>query len=232
MATGQLVDTAGFSYGPKVAGVLKALTGGLPGTADSMFVRPVRFWHRLAYAAAGSLTFQFFNVAKTRFVTNFPQASQLPANYGLALQGITLMVDSGIDLAGARVAAGAQAVATTLAAFTLAEELRTIHNNGVVRFKVNDRDVIPETYGLTAFPAGKGVDVAAAASSTATAASVGVVANGSPFWANRQLMDSPFPIAGGQNIEFTVEYQSLLTLTGGGVITAEMVGLLISPAGG
>jgi len=233
------MNTNGYPMSGGVSGVLSKICGGLPGGANSLFVRNQRFYHRVLYPTAGALNFTFFNVAKTPFITNFTQAAQLPANYGLALKGVSLSIKAGITLAtGAPLAAGAAFVGTpaaTSTALILAEALRLAHENATVSMWIGDKKLIDDVYGLDAFQPGRGLSGLASAGGTGHAsnfASAAYVTNGAPFAANQMQFETPYPIAGGQPIRLEVSYQALIPLPCDAVITAELIGQLISPAGG
>lgn len=219
----------GYAMGESVAGVLTKLSGALPGGRSKVQVRQMRIWHRVAYAPAGTTALlQFFNVARAVGVTNLEQPNQFPANYGFAVQSIGFRVDQGVDITGTPVAVGAESNVAAVGPAALVDQKRLIIENGEVNFVVGDKPVLKNVYGLDAFPSGRGIDGFAATATTASFA--GKSNNGAPFWANRAVFDTPWPIPGGQQFSLTVQYQNLLPLTGGGVILAEMVGLLVSPA--
>lgn len=229
----------GYPMSGGVGGVLGKICGGLPGGPNSLFVRNQRFYHRLNYPTAGALNFTFFNVAKTPFITNFPQAAQLPANYGFALKGVAFSIKAGITIAtGAPLPAGASFVGTLAATSTpliLAEALRLAQENSQVSMWVNDKKIIDDVYGLDCFQPGRGLDgltAACGAGSGATVVSAAYLNNGAPFAANQMMFETPYPIAGGQGVRLEVNYQALIPLPCDAVITAELIGQLISPAGG
>lgn len=190
-------------------------------------IRTKRYWHRQAYAAAGALSFTFFNVPNTRFVTNMPTAGALPAGYNFAAVALGLRVVQGIDLAGAAAASGAAMTASGVAPATIGEQMRLINSSGLVTMTVNGITEVDD-WGIDAFPTGRGLD--GAASVTTTASSVVAFSNGVPHVSNRREF-GPLPLAIPQNANFslTIEFQTLLPLTGGGVIEAYLDGFLVTP---
>lgn len=213
------------------------ITGGLPvnsqNTNRTIRLRKYTFWHRLAYAAAGATSFSFFNAAKSRFVTNMPQAGALPAGYYFAATSLSLRVVQGIDLAGAAAAtgAGATADAATMAPFTLAEQLRLINSSGLVKMQVNGITEVEE-YGIDNFPTGRGLDGAAAGATTDTtiSAALAFMNNGAPHLSNkREFAPLPVAIEPGASFQVDVEFGTALALTGGGVFEAYLEGILVTP---
>lgn len=190
-------------------------------------IRTKRYWHRQAYAAAGALSFTFFNVPNQRFVTNMPTAGALPAGYNFAAVALGLRVVQGVDIAGTPVAAGAAFSATGVAPATIAEQLRLINAQGLVTMTVNGITEVDD-WGIDAFPTGRGMDGATALATTASGAAS--FSNGVPHVSNRREF-GPLPLAIPQNANFslTIEFQTLLPLTGGGVIEAYLDGFLVTP---
>jgi hypothetical protein len=224
----------GFAINENVGAVARQIGGGLPGGEAKVQVRNgQRYWHRVAYGSAGTAgTISFFNVAKTPYVTNFPQAASLPANFAFMLSSICFKLYQGIDITGARVAGGAASSVSSGAPLTLAEEMRTILENGVVNFAISDRPVLDNIYGLDAFPSGRGIDVQPTIATTAGTTTTGAAIsnNGAPLWANRMTWGTPYPILAGQSLRLDVTWQNALSMTGGGVLMAELVGDLVLPA--
>lgn len=219
------------------AGVFSRIVGALPINQQHINPKAVRMrkwtiWHRQAYAAAGAVSFSFFNAAKSRFVTNLAQAGQMTNGYWFAAESIGLRVVPGVDMAGAAAATGASAVAdaATMAAYTLAEQMRLINSSGLVTFKVNGVAEVEE-WGLDAFPVGRGLDGAAAGATTDTtiSASLGIFNNGVPALSNKRKFDPlPVPIEPGAAFGLDVEFPAALPLTGGGVFECFLEGTLVS----
>lgn len=223
----------GYAMDSRVAGVLEQICGGLPGGFGGVIVRPVRFYHRVAISAtaANNALFTFFNTAKQNGVTNFPQANGLPANFGLALQAVAFDIEQGVTIAGAAAATGAVA-SNSANQSDVAEQVRLLYKNAIVNLAVGDKPIIDNWYGLDAFPSGRSlqIDGALATTATTTTTSIAAVQNGAPLNANLGYFNTPFPIMSGQQLQFTAAYQTGLPLTGGGVLKAELIGLLVSPA--
>lgn len=204
-----------------------------------------RFWHRLAYAAAGTVAkIQFFNANPTAFVTNVFNANALPQNYWFETRSIGIRCEASQGLDGTGGATGNEvsnpaAVAAIAAddALTTGLQLMRIIRNGVVKFTVADIDYF-ERYGLDSLPYGGGPSVQGAISTdnSTTAAvtsnysrAIMAVHNGDPNIQNRLRYAQGLVIPPLVNWGMSVQYQSLLPLTNGGVIEAYIEGNLFTP---
>lgn len=270
--------TNGFAMKPAVANALKSLVGGLPAGESQVWVRPYKIYHRVPIMAAGAIqSLLFFNAPRARGVTNLDQANTLPANYAFAIAAMRFDFIYGFDELGYRL--GVRTAAPTTAQFQASavnfgtagavitdvlaqqwkqqEKTRELMNQGVVTLTIAEKPVF-EIFGLTSFPAGKGLNTnnvfSSAMTNAASAQSIQDamtnVTNGVPVVSNRFDFGSPYPIAAGQQFSVKVELMRPLDWTEtnlgplngvattgsvaaeltAGTLTCELEGLLISPA--
>ncbi|MGH7242920.1 MAG: hypothetical protein ACREJD_05830 [Phycisphaerales bacterium] len=200
--------------------------------------RPWRYRHRKTFAAAvaAGSTFTFFDESQNNMVTNLPQAGQLPEGYVFRVRAVRFRVIAGIDITGAAVAAGALSAGAGAAAVQspvpLQEQLRIIHENGNVLFKVKDVDQVND-FGLCNFPAGSGTDgfgsVDGGGAATLSQA-ISAFSNGTPLQGNYFDLSPGVLILPSTAYQLSVNFKPALTLTGGGVIEACLEGRLYTTA--
>lgn len=218
--------------------------------ADPRFpirVRPSwRYWHRQAYAAAGTTdVLRFFNQAATDFVTNMQQPNTLARDYWFKVYSIGVRVIAGMGLTGAANAANNNEVKQVTAVgalaaqepMTILEQMLRILRSGVTTFKIGDATYL-ERMGLDTLPFGSGPSVTgqAALDNNTTAAAAqyygttfGVTNNGDPFAMNQLRFRVPLVIPPQLSFGLDVRFQSALALAGGGVIEAYLEGDLYTP---
>jgi len=236
-----------FGYLPRIAQAIVQVRAGTPEPFyDDIYVGDVEFSHRLAYAAAGSLGFTFFNVAESKGIIDLPgNGAGLPKNYAFIYTGCAFELETGVDINAANDADGAQianeestasATATQTAPTSgevpavTAEQIRKILRNGDVNLFVNG-NVIDHFYGLHRAPAAGGpqIQVSMGGTTTAEKALIGAVCNnGDPSFQNRRTV-RPQLITHNSPIKLQVDYTTLLALTSAGVLTAKLWGTLVKP---
>jgi hypothetical protein len=270
--------TNGYAMKPEVARVIEAVCGGLPAGQNQVWVRPYKIYHRVPVMAAGNiLTLDFFNARRQKGVSNLDTPNSLPANYGFALTSLRFDFLPGFDELGYRL--GVRTAAPTTAQYQASalnfgsagavitdalaqmwkwqEKIRELMNQGVITLTIAEKPVF-EIFGVTSFPAGKGLNVNAvhqtsmtnAASAASIQDSMNNITNGVPVISNRFDFGSPYPIMAGQQFGVKVELQQKLDWTEtnlgplnsiattgsvaaeltAGTLTCEMEGLLASPA--
>lgn len=270
--------TNGYAMKPEVANVIKAITGGLPAGQNQVWVRPYKLYHRVPVMAAGNiLTLNFFNANRAKGVTNLDIPNSLPANYGFAIASMRFDFLPGFDELGYRL--GVRTAAPTTAQYQASalnfgsagavitdvcaqmwkwqEKVRELMNQGIVTLTIAEKPVF-EVFGITSFPAGKGLNVNATFQSAMTAAaasnsiqdSLNNITNGVPVISNRFDFGSPYPLLAGQQFGVKIELQqkvdwtetnlgplNSIATTGSvaaeltaGTLCCELEGLLASPA--
>ncbi len=252
----------GFPMDELVRQRMRQIAGGIPGDGDATLTTPQSYYHRVNYPTAGSTQFRFFNEPRARGITNLDTPNQFPANYGFLLRSISFDFLPAFDRQGAHCSATVANSSLSLSAIAAAtadqlarpwrwnEKVRELMSQGVVTFKVGQRDIF-EVFGLTNFPSGKGVvsnpgvsnmlDTSAAANSLGTM--MNQVTNGAPVFCNRWEFYEPFPIAPNQTFELTVDYLTAVSFSEAGrgpmegdagatagVLMCEMLGQLVIPA--
>jgi hypothetical protein len=225
--------TNGYPLKPNVARATEAMIGGLPGGDSQVWLRKTKIWHRLNVLADGSQNqFTFFNEPRAIGVTNLDQANTIPANYTFLCIAPRFNFYPGIDRGGFRVGVSggaptaAQLQASSMnfgtAAATITdniaqiwkwqEKIRELMNQGEVVMTVAEKPVFT-IWGLTSFPAGKGLVVNSGVTNTMTAAAASNsiqdamtnVTNGVPQVQNAFSMgNKPYPIVAGQQFAMTV----------------------------
>ena len=192
-------------------------------------VIPVRYYHRLDYAVAGSTTnFQFFNVAETPYITNFPGASGLQNNFALMIDSIGIDFEPGVSAAGAFAATPSAYMATT-APLEHAEVARRVFNSGRVIMSIDSRKYV-DCGPLKHFSIGAGVELSGVHCNNTAAPTINGAINannGAPFAGNRGYQFSrPIPLLPGQKPDFTAAFQTAIPVSTASTIRAEMVGYL------
>lgn len=239
------------------------------GSNANVLITPWSYWHRRDVPVAGQTNYTFFNEPASLGITNLDNQGQIPANQVFEVHGMSFHFLPGFDRVGQRagIATGSltqaliessilnrsAVIASSLdPAAPLAlwpEKSRELLEQGQVKFTVSSRTLLNQ-YGLTQFPAGRGVlsESNQALSATFTAAA-GIstvrqnVFNGAPFNANVERFASKVGIFPGQafgvtvdynrSVDFTQQYAGpLYNITGtpvvAGVLTCELFGVLIT----
>lgn len=146
---------------------------------DRIVVRRAQFYHRVNVAAAAAASLIFFNTTPTPGTTNWNQAG-LPLENGFWLRSLRFVPEGDNTLAGA-VTANAEelddALAATPVAWTFAEQVRRMFQQGIVNLTVGTRKIVDSQFGLENFPQGSGLDIMAAGlGGTTTATNIGAAA--------------------------------------------------------
>jgi len=229
-----------FQYQPRIAQAIVQIRSGTPEPYyDDIFVGDWEFSHRLAYAAAGSTSFTFFNVGESKGVLDMPgNGAGLPKGFAFLYTGCGFHLETGVDINAAADADGAQLQLTGTEAWPgttefpvkTAEQIRRILQNGDVNISANGY-VLDRFYGLHRAPAGAGPNVQVAIGGTTAAAqevSAAIICNGDPSYANRRVV-RPQLIMHNVPIKATVDFTTALALTSAGVLTMKLWGTLIRP---
>ncbi|MCK4872614.1 MAG: hypothetical protein KAS72_07805 [Phycisphaerales bacterium] len=193
---------------------LRRLCGPIPTIGG---VKPMsrhwQYFHWLEYAAAGHTSLTWFNVPRTKYVTNLPQAGSIDGGTVFALQGVKCIFQTGTDILGAAVAAGVQSSAAATTALTNAEEVRSLMEcNCEVKLTVADWTVL-HTTTLAQLASGGGVTIAGGCGpATGSLAKIG---NGAAINMNGwRMKPKGFPILPNQAIALNVEWPAAQTVTG------------------
>lgn len=194
---------------------------------DGLNVRDAIFYHRLAYASAGSTTqFQFFAVNESRGVCNLPGGAQgLPTDFIFLLEGIGFHVDSTqqIDDTAATTSPFASGAAT--AASVAANTIRIL-NSGIVNAKVGDMELAKDVRGLRNFPSGSATTAFVSPLATDT---FGHVVNGGSDQLSRGFRFTyPKVVYPNKPIRVYVDFPTAVSLGVVGVLECQLFGQLIS----
>lgn len=198
---------------------------------NRFFVRPYTYYHRVDYATTGHTALNLFNVAPAPFTCNLPVQGTIQNETAFRVDCIRVKPITGMTTAGARAANGAQ-IAATANPTTVAEELRTIIENGALTIKIGDKLLVENVLGLEKFPAGGGVALNAALANTNTSTVNQALQfnNGAPDTANGYWLRPGFMLLPGKPITGQLTWQAALTVTTAFQIRVELCGLLVSPA--
>jgi len=201
-----------------VSSAFEAVRRGEPVDLNVFNVRRVPFYHRLGLIVSGStaLTLSAFNVAPSKFVSNFYGPGGLPQDVAAWVRGFRMKIQTGTVLADGTMDTHTptfQRAADNSAVNTTANIAKFMTENGLVNISFGDRPIVSNAYGIETFPAGHGIDGFGYATSTVAAfeQTGALVSNGSPIEQNMFALAPWAPLLPGKPVTWTVEYQSAPT---------------------
>ena len=189
---------------------------GLPLKSPNKFAQLTqRFYHRQDYATGGASLLTFFNASIAEHVTNVNNGV-LPDDRPAWITAVSVDFQDNTT-AGARPSSSAAAQlssATGGAAFTRAEEIRTILQGGLLQMFVADR-MIHEGQNLMRYPTGGGfsVDALQLTQGTAGNSQSAVWNNGIPHANNLFKLPRPYPWLPGKALKVLLKWPAALSIT-------------------
>jgi hypothetical protein len=205
---------------------------GMPLKSPNKFAQITqRFYHRQDYATGGANLLTFFNASISEHTTNVNNGI-LPDDRPSWITGISVDFQD-ITTAGARPASSAAAQlssATGGAAFTRAEEIRTILQGGLLQMYVADR-MIHEGQNLMRYPTGGGfaVDALQLTQASAAASQSAVWNNGIPHANNLFKLPRPYPWLPGKALKVLLKWPAALSITTATALKVEIVAEQVVP---
>lgn len=198
---------------------------------SAVTVKQVSYYHRQAYAAAGSASFTFFNASKSKYLTNLAIANQVPGGHILMARAIRLRLVPNEAFSTGAAAVAAATYVSAVTPLTNAQELLQIYNQGYWEFRVNNRPMA-DGFGINKLGAGSSVqlDVGCVTTATTTDRAITNVRNGDARYDNGWIFTPALVIPEGITFEMSLEFATALPLTNGGTIQADLDGVLIGPA--
>lgn len=203
--------------------------GGLKKPGRDMLTQPYEFFHKQAWSNSAT-SYNFLTAGVSEFVTNWPQAGQLPNTMGFALARLKVWADTGYNLStGAQDTAGSQGAATAFP-LSIAEMLRIFHEEAKVKMWVGPR-LIADNFAVN-FPRGAGSANIASISGTGANTQAVFVNNGAPADIHRDTFPDYFPIGPGESVQLQVLLPAALTLPNSavGVVCVALEGWKIEEA--
>lgn len=200
--------------------------GGKITKPNSFVQKHERYYHQVAYAAAGQTQLNFFNVGASEHVCNLNQGL-VPDERPFWLTGVCVTFQ---DLTAAGAEDGATHHATSLASIALrASEIRKVLMSGLLQMRVADR-LILDVQDLTHFPSDGAFNVASVAGPTAALVSY---SNGLAVAGNRFRLPAPYPILPGKPVSIALKWAAVQSITtNGGRVKVELVGESVLPLNG
>lgn len=197
---------------------------------DGLNVRDAQFYHRLAYAAAGSTNvFSFFTVNESMGVCNLPGGAQgLPNDYLFLLEGVGFHLDTTQQVDHTANATSPYSTGAVTSATVAGQAARILHG-GNVNLKVGDMDLIRDVYGLRNFPSNAAPECFASLASAGTDTFAWTM-NGKNDNAIRGFRFTyPKVIYPNKPIRLTVQFPTAIATANACVLEAQLFGQLITP---
>ena len=200
-------------------------------------------WARQVFTGASTTSIDFFTKPAANTGSNHRFFTNLNANYQLdnavfVAEALGFSHEEGQLFAdGTAVAAGSDAVATAAGAnSTLAVDqanwIGRIFQSGLVNLTVAEKKLIRNQWGLNRWPAGFGLETAAALAAVGTSAGIdrAVISqnNGSPHVSNMRALRRKFILGENTGMSLTAEWQATLAAATPITLVASFRGMLFA----
>lgn len=193
-------------------------------------IEVVRFpiYHRLDLETDTGTELEFFGVSPQQHVCNMPAgANGLPNNYGYVCTHVGFTIQHGYAVDGTAVAA-AEGYAASDDPLEIANDLRNIYANGLVRVDFDNREIL-HVYGTGRLALGSGANVQAVSEGNAAAVSFVNVTNGLAHDDNGFELRSWAILRESQPVRARIKWNFTRTLKANYVAMLVLDGMLIRP---